>query len=77
MEKRNSVIPTKDGKYRVVCKITDGFKKFRGVFNSFEEALSVAKHIRRAKIAELAILYFNQGKINKQVFIALLNYDFN
>lgn len=75
-EDRNSVRTMISGKFQVVSKISKGHT-YREAFETYEEALEMAKIIRLARIRELAVRYYSDGKIKNNVFKSLLCYDFN
>ncbi|GEM_PF-2392900 len=55
-----------------VCK--NGKRVHIGTFKTSEEAFGAYKQTKEAHIKDVAQKYFNEGKITKSVYDALLNY---
>jgi hypothetical protein len=60
-------------KYAAYLNI-NGKRKHIGTFNTCEEAFLAYKHAKEEHIKEMATQYFNDGKITKRVYDALMNY---
>ena len=56
--------------------MTKGGKHFRiGWFKTYIEAFMAYKKEKESFIKEVAIKYFNEGKIKQNVYEALMNYE--
>lgn len=54
---------------------TNGLPNYLGSFNTIEDAFFAYKQAKEAYIKEVAQKYYNEGKITKKVFDALMNYE--
>jgi hypothetical protein len=64
---------SKNGKFRARIK-RYGRREYLGTFNTPEEAFYAYKEAKEAYIKEVATKYYNDGKIARNVYEALMNY---
>lgn len=61
-------------KFQVGMNI-DGKRKYIGLYNTVEEAFDAYKQAKECHIKEVATEYYNDGKISKQVYEALMRWE--
>ena len=61
-------------KFMTMCKL-GGVVTYLGLYNTIEEAFNAYKQSKEAHIKEVAQKYFDDGKITKRVYDALMRYE--
>lgn len=68
------VAKTSDGKkYRAILRVYGEYKNL-GRYETSEDAFFAYKRAKEAHVKEVATKYYNEGKITKKVYNALMNY---
>lgn len=65
------------GKYAAAISKTDGRKgaTYIGIYSTPVEAFEAYKAAKEAHIKEIAEIYYKEGKINEEVYLALMRYE--
>lgn len=61
-------------KFMTMCKLS-GVVTYLGLYNTIEDAFYVYKKAKEAHIKEVAQKYFDDNKITKRVYDALMRYE--